>query len=258
MALRRILLAALTASPLLLLTTTAAAQERFGEKGQFILSVDRVSPLFAYTSTVVSAKTAGPGGTTVEVSQTYHRTSSNLLWTGAASDGNLPMRTNLTLLPRFAFDFVVVSHLTLGGSIFGSIGFDSSHDEVRNNITISRKDPTLSAFGIYPRVGYVIGFNEVFAFWPRGGLTFLYAKSSNDDVQNNGIIIEHSTSLTALWFTAEAMFAVTPVPHFGFTFGPLIDVPIVGSTTTKNGALNFDGGQKELHFGITAGLLGYI
>jgi hypothetical protein len=100
-------------------------------------------------------------------------------------------------LPRFAFDFFVVDHLSLGGAFVWA-----SHDG-DSHLLVS------------PRVGYAADFSHSFGIWPRGGLTY-----RNDD-------LEHGNN-DEVALTIEAMFYGAPAEHFAFIFGPAFDIGLAG------------------------------
>ena len=126
-------------------------------------------------------------------------------------------------IPRFAFDIFVIDQLSVGGTL----AYASWSDD---------DDSDFSAFILHPRVGYFIPISRVFGFWPRGGFTY---HNYGDDADEDGIAL-----------TVEGMFTVTPVPHFGFLFGPLLDLSISGERN------NLD--RKYRVFGIAGGLFGWI
>lgn len=131
---------------------------------------------------------------------------------GGAVPGSHPYLT-----PRLGIDYLVIDHLSVGGS-FALWYVDGRHGND-------------DEFGVllYPRVGGVFNFGDHFGIWPRGGFTF---RSFYDD---------------EFALTAELPFFATPTDHFGFTFGPTVDVGLAG-----------DGGEAFV-FGIAAaGVFGWI
>jgi hypothetical protein len=116
---------------------------------------------------------------------------------------------------RFGFDFVVVDHLTIGGNL-GLVFYGGDADG--------------TGILVYPRVGYVIAFDDTWGFWPRGGITILHA---DNDFRRGG---DDEVALTF-----EATFFAAAVEHFGFTFGPAIDIGLAGD------------GDEARSFGVVAG-----
>jgi hypothetical protein len=217
-----------------------------------IVGADRVSPLLSYTSTTTSVKNVQPNGVTVEVSNTEKDTTMALLWNGSAS--------NIYNIPRFALDFAIVDHLTLGGSIWAYFTFGASHEAPGpNGSTVTTDQPKMTTFGFYPRIGYVINFTDVFAFWPRGGVSFNDLHVGNVPNDRNQV----TTTDTVLALDLEPIFVITPIPHAGFTLGPVVDIPMLSghtvTTTAPNGVqTSTDGSYKPFHIGLTAGLLVYF
>ena len=99
--------------------------------------------------------------------------------------------------PRMAFDGFIIDQLSLGGSLgFYSIGGDADGDGVI----------------IYPRVGYAVPLSAMWAFWPRGGVSY----SDIDD-------------RTRVALSGEAQFLVFPQPSWAVMFGPTLDLGVAGS-----------------------------
>jgi hypothetical protein len=124
---------------------------------------------------------------------------------------------------RLGFDGVIVSHLTLGGNLgVATHGGDAPGD---------------TGFIIYPRVGYVIAFDDTWGFWPRGGVTITnYSWGGGRNFSDDEVAL-----------TFEALFYASPVEHFAITFGPNFDLGIAGD------------GSEGRSFGIlSAGIMGWI
>src|SRR5882672_4859374 len=119
-------LPALVLSLGLLLPALASAQE-LGSKGDAVFSVDR---LMGVTGTHVAGERV-PGHTQ------YHDdwTSISFGWRGSPDLSPFDM-------PRFAFDYLVIEHLSIGGSL-GYVSLDAND---ANDV---------SMFVIAPRVGYL-------------------------------------------------------------------------------------------------------
>jgi hypothetical protein len=125
--------------------------------------------------------------------------------------------------PRLSFDYFVIDSLNIGGTVgYASYGDDA--DEAH--------------FLLAPRVGYLFGISDAWGFWLRGGLTY-HSVSRPGNGDEDGFA-----------FTAEGMFTVTPVDHFGFVFGPTFDMDFTGSVG--------DADQSYRSFGINAGLVGWF
>jgi hypothetical protein len=229
---------------------TAAAQDAqgFGDKHQLILGVDRLMPILSHTSQTV---TSTQGGATLE--STDRGTSMAVLF------GREPSLGVVHTVPRIAFDFTVIRHLTLGGSFAFAFGLGSSHeDDTGNNSSRKTDGPKTTLVGFAPRVGYVLPLGHVFAFWPRAGFAF-YSVSTKTPLFNNGNNTSQTVGDTVLSIDLDPQFVWTPVHHFFINFGPLMNIPVGGSRTTENGT----GGKVEqdlsvFHVGLSAGLGGWF
>ncbi len=198
-----------------------AQLETFGEKGTVAFSADR---LMGFYKSAISIEDPngndlcdGPGSRDCDVTGIGFGMAA-----GADPDFGFPFN-----YPRFAFDYFVIDSLSIGGSL----GYAS-------------QDPGYEAFLFNPRVGYFIGLGSVVGFWPRGGFTY---HSVDPDGGNNNY---HGFA-----FTLEAMFAVAPVEHFAFMFGPTIDVDFAGNR--ECGANDCDK-WRQRSFGIQVGLMGWL
>lgn len=244
------------ASVVLGLTTarSASAEEAngFGDKSQLILTVDRLMPLFSYSSQTVTNTQAGGG--TLKTSDSG--TSAAFLF------GREPDLSVVHTIPRVAFDFTIVRHLTLGGSIAVAFGLGGTHQEDFGNNTTRKSDAgKTSIVGIAPRVGYVFPLGNNFAFWPRAGFAFYSVSTKTNGVQQN---VETSTtnSDSLLSLDLDPQFVWTPIQHFFFHFGPLVNVPLTGSrsidNTTGNNTQTTKNDLSVFHFGLSAGLGGWF
>jgi hypothetical protein len=197
----------------LCLPALAAAQE-LGAKGDAVFSVDR---LMGITGTHV----AGERGLTE-----YHDdfTSFSFGWR-ATPDGLSPFD-----VPRFAFDYLVLDHLSVGGSLgYVSVDADQQND--------------FSSFIIAPRVGYAYAFGRVVGIWPRGGFTY-HSSSIDRGFDEKGFAL-----------SLECPFTFSPAPHFAFHVGPSFDIDMFGSRDPSP----IDKGDRTYRaVGLNAGLLAWF
>jgi hypothetical protein len=240
--------------------TSAATGTSFGEQGEFILGVDRLVPLIAYQSDSTS-QTAN--GTTMSISDS--RSSIDFLQNpfGAAS-GAGPSFYNM---PRIGLDYVVVPNLTIGGNVIVGFSLGGTH-QVQTTVgsTTTTKDtsePSYTLLGISPRVGYIFALNELFAFWPRGGFSFYSLKTTTPTLDMNGNTTSTaSQTFDQLALNLEGMFVWTPLPHFGVTGGPILDIPFTGSantSTTAQGMTNTTSVSfSSWHLGAGLGIITYF
>ena len=249
---------------------SASAQEAngFGEKGQLILSVDRLMPLLSYSS---QSETSTQGGLTVKTSDSG--TSAALLF------GSEPTLAVVHTLPRIAFDFTIVNHLTVGGSIAAVFGTavewyaNNPSDRpdyligelvnVNGNGTPVRKTdtPSRTVIGFAPRVGYVLPVGRNFAFWPRLGFALYSVSSKSDNVVANAVVTTTNTD-TLFSLDLDPQFVWTPIQHFFFNVGPLLNIPLSGSRSVEvEQGPRSDTTKSDLslfHFGLSAGLGGWF
>ena len=234
----------------LTLAGSARAQEgeassRFGSPG-FIVSADRLIPLISYEA----VKTSSDGS-----SETKSDLSFGLL-------SNAPYTAFGTFynLPRLGFDWVPVQNLTLGGALFGYVQA-LSKDSVSpaGGPSTTTDQPKVTYWGFAPRVGYIVPLGHLLALWPRVGVEYHNVSSSTV----SGTV---SPSVWQFAFEAEAMFVVFPWNHFGFTFGPTVDVPLAGKSTSASATgtgttgpatpVSFNSAMFQI--GASAGMLGHF
>lgn len=136
-------------------------------------------------------------------------------------------------VPRFAFDYLVIEHLSIGGALgYASVNPDRQVDA--------------SEFLLAPRVGYLYSFGRVVAIWPRGGITY-HSMNVDDDRDNFG-------DSDGLALTMECPFTFAPTPHFAFMVGPTFDIDMFGTRHTPINEVT----HKFRTFGLNAGLVGWL
>jgi len=225
----------------------AGAQTKLdlGEKGQFILSADRLMPLFSYQSVKTGDDDSSAGS----------RKNS----TGGFSflTSNLGHQTVFDA-PRVALDYAIINNLTIGGSVF--VAFDVSNDLTTkvNGQSTSVDQAKGTYWGFAPRVGYVIPLTRAVAFWPRGGISYISGKSQYPSSNDNDSSVKQDQFALDL----EPVFVLSPAQHFGITVGPVFDIPISGTYKTEiknnNNTVTTSIDSTQFYFGLTAGLLGYF
>ncbi len=205
-------LSALVLSLGLLAPALASAQE-LGAKGDAVFSVDRVMGI---TSTHVTGELG-------RVDYKNDWTSASFGW--RATPGGSPFD-----VPRLAFDYLVIEHLSIGGSFgYASIDVDQGND--------------FSTFVIAPRVGYLYSFGRVVGIWPRGGFTY-HTTSIDNDHDDKGFAL-----------SLECPFTFSPASHFAFHVGPTFDLDMFGSRDPSP----IDKGDLTYRaMGLNAGLLGWF
>lgn len=257
---RRWLLAGIATTFVSVWSATASAQEAkgFGNKGQLILSADRLMPLFSYTSTTIENKNGN-----VTTKTTENGSSMAFLW-GDESNVSFKVHT----VPRVGFDFTIIDRLTLGGSVAVAFGLGGSRNTTVTNggTTVERSadSPSTTVVGVQPRVGYILPVGDVLAIWLRGGFAF-YSVSQKTPVDNNGNNNNDDsdkTSATLFSIDLDPQLTIVPMEHLFITVGPLINFPLTGSVdqTSVRGATTttVSNDLTQWHFGISAGLGGWF
>jgi hypothetical protein len=214
-------LSALVLSLGLLVPTLASAQE-LGSKGDAIFSVDR---LMGIVGTHRLIEYPAPVG---DVETDW--TSISFGWRGSPELSPFDF-------PRFAFDYLVIDHLSIGGSL----GYNSISRDGDDNLL--GPDSDFSQFLFAARAGYLYSFGQVVAIWPRGGLTYHSAG------------FDEGSSVSGLALTLECPFTFSPTRHFAFHVGPSIDFDMFGEIDPQTGP---DQDLRYRAIGLNAGILGWL
>jgi hypothetical protein len=247
MANRKWIACAITLS-LTAMSAPALADDGFGKTGQIILSADR---LFGLTFPSVTAEDGASGD-----KQTISRTDVSLLFP-PLSEVQSPYE-----IPRAAIDFNVASGFTVGGAIgYMTSSGKSKREPAMGGMSVETDLPTLTMLSFSPRVGYALPIAPLFGFWPRVGITYFNIGTSST---STGMIpVTRKTTTTGFGVDIEPMFVFSPVSHFGITGGPVIDIPLSGTssttiTPTPMGPAPVDDKVKYTNYGVQFGLLGYF
>jgi hypothetical protein len=246
------MVAAVACASVLLATPAGAQEKKLGDEGMFIVSAERVSPLVAHNASSSTTRTNIPIVGAVDVETSQSNTTMALLWTGSGD----PTR-NVYNVPRLALDYTVTKGLTIGGAVYAFFTLGSSSEVKTGSTTTSTEGAKRTIFGIAPRVGYVFSLTEAVAFWPRLGFSFTTGSDTEQPSNNT----QRTSSISQLALHVEPMFALMPVRNFGFTLGPVIDIPLTGSLSveTKTGGTSTKVDAEkysQFHVGLTAGLVG--
>jgi hypothetical protein len=157
---------------------------------------------------------------------------------------------------RVGVHYFIIPSLSLGGTL----GFESRGGSMTRRVavpqgvgiaTVSKQSDT--AFVFLPKVGYALMFSDVLGFWFRGGLGY-----ANDTSHPDQVAPAHD-SLSFWLASAEALFVVAPVPHFGFYVGPGAELSFIGSfDSTDDQGLTTSYSASYRRFAIDTGLIGYF
>ncbi len=265
--LRRITVLGALAGPLLAAPaahaqTAATAGEAFGAKGQFIFSAERLFDLFAYTNNKFNPDGTTNNDTTISgssVSLLYGANGTPTLAGNQFGQVSSGVGTFYTV-PRIGFDYTIIDNLTIGGDLVVFFGLGGSAHT--NPSTQSQDLPSSNLFGIAPRVGYIIGMNDVLSFWLRGGLHFYNMNVDTTTGQINGCA-PGQTNVHVFGFDLDPQVVISPTNHFAFTAGPALDWGALGGVEVPdpgvgNCARTTNASFESLHFGLNAGLLGWF
>jgi hypothetical protein len=269
---KRMLSAVGAMTGVLLMTSVAQAQTTrggdFGKQGEFIISADRLVPFFNFTHISVDGPT---GGTVTKNTTTYTQTGFSLLW-GSTSNGGVD--PGFYTVPRVGFDYVIVPNVTIGGDlvVFATLGGSKTTDTTTSaggtvtNSSVSVDNPSTTIFGIAPRGGYILGLNDLFSLWLRGGFSYYTSSTKATATSPGGTTTTTTDNAHQLGLDLEPQFVFTPVQHIGFTAGLNVDIPLTGgvstdTTTTTPGATASSStsfSASILNIGVSLGMLGHF
>jgi opacity protein-like surface antigen len=228
--------------------SASAADEPAGlaSQGQFIFSADRLFSVLSYQD-----EKAGPDTATVSSSRTQIGLFSGL--NGA----------NFFTVPRLGFDYTITPNITLGGSLFVYTELGASTTTSNGTQSVSNPDPKVTYWGLAPRAGYILPITDSFSFWGRLGFSFIEGTASTPSstmtVGNQTVTVQSSSASKSIWAVdVEPMFVYSPVNHFGFVFGPTVDIPLTGSNSQTSNGMTVSNNQAYFYLGVQGGLLGYF
>jgi hypothetical protein len=248
------------------LTSSAASAEPhtyFGQHGEFIISADRLLPLFSFTHIQQDAFAPGPGNS--KAVNVYNQSAISLLWGSAGGTGEAQSIDTFFTVPRVGLDYVIAPHWTIGGdvAIYFTLGGNTSTDTTSNTgvtTTTSTGNPSVLVFGVEPRGGYVWPLTDLFSLWLRFGVSYFVASSKNTGPGNNPQTVTQTTNQFAL--DLDPQFVFTPFTHLAFNAGLTADIPVAGGhsqDTTVNGVTTSASAWSGVaYFGVTAGILVYF
>jgi len=243
----------------MLAASSAHAQEyrdEFGRRGQFIISADRLFPLFAVSHDSVG--TDDGNGNKLTTSKT--QTSMSFFY------GYTPPNTDVFYtVPRAGFDYTIVNNVTLGGELvlYFTLGAHATvSTQTNNSSTTNTNDlPSTTVFGVAPRGGYIFHFSNLFSLWARGGFSF-YLENQKQSATNNGGTETDTTNTHVFTLDLDPQFVVTPLPNIGLTAGLSFDIPLGGGVSTEQDIRTANneittkqsGNATSFFFGVTLGL----
>jgi hypothetical protein len=238
------------------------ASASFGDQGEFIVSADRLMPIFGFTHTSAVEFAGGTAGATKVVD---HADGSSLgfFWGGTDTIGlDTGAAQNPFTVPRIGFDYTIIPNLTVGGDVvlYFTLGANASSEaDLANGSTqtTSGPGPKTTIFGIAPRAGYILHLNELLSLWLRGGLSYYTVTLHTNDAG-----VSNSNNFDQLSLDLDPQLAITPLPHMGFTVGATSDIPLTGGhslNSSQNGTSQDVSAHASLFFvGVTAGMFVYF
>ena len=232
----------------------AQAGAAFGSAGQPIVSADRLFGVYFWS--VKSQADATPADPNPQIA-TQSGTAINLLW-GSDSSFVAGGTADVYSVPRLAFDYTVIDHLSVGGSI-GYLNRSGKTETTMDGVTTSRDSPTGFALLFSPRVGFAIALSPMVAIWPRLGITYFTASTQSTNMAMPPTTTK--TTLNGFALSMDAELVITPLSHVGFTVGPMLDLPLSGRMKIeRTGGTNnlTESSAKITNYGLTAGLLVYF
>jgi hypothetical protein len=148
---------------------------------------------------------------------------------------------------RLGLDYVVASHITIGGSV-GYAHFSTSS----NDGSTSTDNGSFSEFVLSPRVGYLVDLGPV-DLWLRAGITYGYASTSPPSGSTDS-----STSWSGLDLDLEPRLLAEITDHFGFYGGLSFDFALTGSESQSANGTSVSSDDKISHYGLDFGLTGWF
>ncbi len=170
--------------------------------------------------------------------------------TGDGEDG-----VTFSSIPRITIDFVLPMDLTLG-AIAGVMSTSGKEDPTIDGEAQTRVQfPDTTTLLLGGRLGYVWALSDSVAFWPRVGC--IYASQ----VARGSAGTEQTIRSTQL--IIDPALVLTPVPHVGILFYPIIDVGLGGSITKEFSVSGLDrqrsdGSYRSQSYGGALGLSAFF
>lgn len=200
-------------------TLSAEALADIGRQGTLHIGAER---LFGVVGT----------GTETEGQPDSSDTTFSLLWIGS------PLQHPYDR-PRGAVDYFVIDNLSVGGSLgfytwSASVDDDNGDDDAGDG----------NGFLLAPRVGYMIGINDMLGFWPRGGLT--YVRDEVDDFQTD----------TAIALSLEAPLVISIGRELALSIALTVDLGVGGEIERDPPLADQD--QDHNQFGLQFSLDGFL
>jgi len=211
-------------------TSGVAAAPTVGDPGHWAISLERA---FGFDYVKETQSMAG-------VDQQTRSSTSFSLFSNPLS----PLLSAFSF-PRAGFDLFVAPGLSLGTSLGVFHGSQSATPTGGTETSQS-----FTGVVVTPRIGYVAHLAPSISFWPRAGISIIYASTSTS---SGGTDTSQSSHLIA--GTVEAPFVFTIAPRVAFTFGPTFDISFSGGSSATLYGMSVTVDDKVLEIGAQAGLV---
>jgi hypothetical protein len=227
----------------------AAAQTRFGDQRQLAITAEN---LFIFSGERQAE--SFPTGDRVETTNRF-----GILLSDRQDQVSGLFGSSVTPhIPQIGGHYFVIPNLSVGGTIgYENRGGSVTGPPVPNNVLVTVSKPDAATFVFAPKVGYALMFTNSLGFWFRGGITFLRVGASS------AVDSRDKESVSYWMLSADALFVVAPVQHFGFYVGPQADISLGGShsaTNVQGNGIVIEGSQNRSFRDILVGtgLIGYF
>jgi len=247
---RCLLAAAACGAALLSFESRASAQDiaspnRFGSKGQFAVTAEDLMGVY-------NDRIAWQDNNGIENSGTNTRFS--LLFSTHGGGNGIVTSPASTV----GFHYFVIDGLSVGGNL----GYESRSGSVQyaqNGRAYTQDLGTGSTFIFEPKVGYALMLSDMLGFWFRGGPSV----AVDTEYPDPGDSVRED-KFTYWLFSADVLFTIMPVDHFGFYVGPGLDISFTGTYTRTDRAgpanapvsRSFDSSYRRFKLG--AGMIAYF
>ncbi len=231
-----------------LVSSVASAQAaNVPAEGNFVFGAERMFGFYSYHGSM--------DGTDNNVPYTAKQsgTQLSLLWgeNGVGGDG---LGANPDAIPRIGFDYMLTDLISLGGSLGYYTSGGQNKIEPSVGAAVSADTPSINGFAVAPRVGFMVPITNGVAFWPRVGFSYYHFGTTTKDPPNP----DHENNISLEQINGEFMFWLSPIEHFGFLVGPIVDLGVGGSIESKAGGLSVSNNASWTNYGVAAGLGGYF
>ena len=263
-------LVALTAAPAAM---AQQAKSDFGQQGQFIIGADRLLSFFGYSHYSYDLPT-GPNLTKNNVSFSRRRSRSSTgrtptrasgAWAAFGQRGGDRLLRQQPRLHRSARrprlrDRAERDHRRRHRPLLHARRqhVDASRTSTGGtNMTRAPDNPGITLFGIAPRGGYILGLNDMFSLWLRGGFSY-YTWTAKQTVTTTRRTRPARTSRRSTSSRRSCSRHPARRVHGWADDGHPLRRRLVGLAGENGADPEQSGGASILYFGLTMGMLAYF